>query len=159
MLKQLKSKREQGFTIIEVMIVLAIAGVIMLVVFLAVPALQRNNRNVQLKNAAAAILGAINEFETNNNGQLPTTVAIAADGTINVTSTVAGTTPATGRTQGGYTASVQAAKAAGAATGDFAVILNFKCSGTAPTVAATRAASVSYTIETATTTALQCADS
>jgi prepilin-type N-terminal cleavage/methylation domain-containing protein len=35
------SKKEKGFTIIEVMIVLAIAGLIMLVVFLAVPALQR----------------------------------------------------------------------------------------------------------------------
>jgi prepilin-type N-terminal cleavage/methylation domain-containing protein len=33
---------KKGFTIIEVLIVLAIAGVIMVIVFLAVPALQRN---------------------------------------------------------------------------------------------------------------------
>ena len=40
-------KRAEGFTIIEVLIVLAIAGLILLVVFLAVPALQRNARNTQ----------------------------------------------------------------------------------------------------------------
>jgi prepilin-type N-terminal cleavage/methylation domain-containing protein len=39
------TKKADGFTIIEVMIVLAIAGLIMLVVFLAVPSLQRNSRN------------------------------------------------------------------------------------------------------------------
>ena len=48
MLQNLK-KRNQGFTIIEVMIVLAIAGLIMLIVFLAVPALQRNQRNTARK--------------------------------------------------------------------------------------------------------------
>jgi prepilin-type N-terminal cleavage/methylation domain-containing protein len=37
-----KQKRQQGFTIIEVLIVLAIAALILLIVFLAVPALQRN---------------------------------------------------------------------------------------------------------------------
>jgi prepilin-type N-terminal cleavage/methylation domain-containing protein len=38
MLKKLK-KSDSGFTIIEVMIVLAIAGLILLIVFLAVPAM------------------------------------------------------------------------------------------------------------------------
>ncbi|MDZ7744365.1 MAG: type II secretion system protein [Candidatus Saccharibacteria bacterium] len=60
-----------GFTIIEVLIVLAIAGLIMLVVFLAVPALQRNSRNTQRRNDVASYLGAVNEFVANNNGQLP----------------------------------------------------------------------------------------
>ena len=49
--------RKDGFTIIEVLIVLAIAGLIMLIVFLAVPALQRNSRNTQRKNDVANILG------------------------------------------------------------------------------------------------------
>ncbi|HPW47952.1 MAG TPA: prepilin-type N-terminal cleavage/methylation domain-containing protein, partial [Candidatus Saccharibacteria bacterium] len=35
-------KDQKGFTIIEVLIVLAIAALILLIVFLAVPALQRN---------------------------------------------------------------------------------------------------------------------
>lgn len=66
-----QSKREKGFTIIEVLIVLAIAGLILLVVFLAVPALQRNSRNTQRTTDIGNILGGINEFVGNNNGRLP----------------------------------------------------------------------------------------
>lgn len=76
MLQNIK-KRNEGFTIIEVLIVLAIAGLIMLIVFLAVPALQRNSRNTQRSNDAAAIVGAINECLTAQNGKLGN---CAADG-------------------------------------------------------------------------------
>lgn len=69
------TKRSEGFTIIEVLIVLAIAGLILLIVFLAVPALQRNSRNTQRKNEVAALLGAVNEWTNNNNGQMPTSAA------------------------------------------------------------------------------------
>ena len=65
MLKKIENK---GFTIIEVLIVLAIAGVIMLVVFLAVPALQRNSRNTQRTNDASLITAAVNECLANKNG-------------------------------------------------------------------------------------------
>jgi prepilin-type N-terminal cleavage/methylation domain-containing protein len=68
-------KQNEGFTIIEVLIVLAIAGLIMLIVFLAVPALQRNSRNTQRRNDVQAILGSFQEYSNNNNGQLPATVA------------------------------------------------------------------------------------
>ena len=68
MYKQLKSKTD-GFTIIEVLIVLAIAGLIMIIVFLAVPALQRNNRNTQRDSDAQRIASAVNECVANNNGQ------------------------------------------------------------------------------------------
>ena len=68
-----KQKREQGFTIIEVLIVLAIAALIFLIVFLAVPALQRNSRNTSRKSDVANILAAVNEYVSNNNGTLPTT--------------------------------------------------------------------------------------
>lgn len=64
------NKRNEGFTIIEVMIVLAIAGLIMLIVFLAVPALQRNARNTQRSNDASKVTAAINECMSNNNGKL-----------------------------------------------------------------------------------------
>jgi prepilin-type N-terminal cleavage/methylation domain-containing protein len=74
MLSKLK-KHDQGFTIIEVLIVLAIAGLIMLIVFLAVPALQRNSRNTQRRNDVQAVLGGFQEYANNNNGQLPATVA------------------------------------------------------------------------------------
>ncbi len=69
MLKKLQQRKE-GFTIIEVLIVLAIAGLIMLVVFLAVPALQRNSRNTQYRNEASRILGAYNETSSNNAGSV-----------------------------------------------------------------------------------------
>jgi prepilin-type N-terminal cleavage/methylation domain-containing protein len=73
-LQQLR-KKSQGFTIIEVLIVLAIAGLILLIVFLAVPALQRNSRNNSRKNDVQNVLGGISEHVNNNNGQLPATGA------------------------------------------------------------------------------------
>src|SRR3989344_1855922 len=72
MLKQLK-KRKEGFTIIEVLIVLAIAGLIMLIVFMAVPALQRNSRNTQRRNDVSKVLGLMQESVSNNAGSIPTT--------------------------------------------------------------------------------------
>lgn len=63
--------REKGFTIIEVLIVLAIAGLIVLIVFLAVPSLQRNSRNTQRKNDVSRVVGAVQEFTNNNQGKLP----------------------------------------------------------------------------------------
>lgn len=76
MLNRLK-KNNQGFTIIEVMIVLAIAGLIMLIVFLAVPALQRSSRNTQRKNDIASLAGAVSNYISNNNGAVPDTVTLA----------------------------------------------------------------------------------
>lgn len=61
----------KGFTIIEVLIVLAIAGLILLIVFLAVPALQRSARNTQRKNDVAAVASAVANYISNNNGVLP----------------------------------------------------------------------------------------
>lgn len=71
-----KGESERGFTIIEVMIVLAIAGLILLIVFLAIPALQRNSRNTQRKSAASQILTSISNYVSNNNGTIPTTQAL-----------------------------------------------------------------------------------
>jgi prepilin-type N-terminal cleavage/methylation domain-containing protein len=70
MLKQ--KTNQKGFTIIEVLIVLAIAGLILLIVFLAVPALNRNSRNTQRTSDISAIGGALTEYVNNNNGVLPT---------------------------------------------------------------------------------------
>jgi prepilin-type N-terminal cleavage/methylation domain-containing protein len=67
MLKNTKSNK--GFTIIEVLIVLAIAGLIMLIVFLAVPALQRNQRNTSRKNDSSRVATAASNYVTNSNGQ------------------------------------------------------------------------------------------
>lgn len=75
--QQLK-KRTEGFTIIEVLIVLAIAGLIMLIVFLAVPALQRNSRNTERRNEASRLLTTANEFVTNGNGTMPVSTDMTA---------------------------------------------------------------------------------
>lgn len=75
----LKKSNQKGFSIIEVLIVLAIAGLIMLIVFLAVPALQRNTRNTQRKNDVTALIGALQEYVSNNNGTLPATAAASPD--------------------------------------------------------------------------------
>lgn len=71
-----KLKNAKGFTIIEVLIVLAIAGLIMLVVFLAVPALQRGQRNTARQNDVSLLAAAINDCVTNNNGKIANCQAI-----------------------------------------------------------------------------------
>ena len=60
-----------GFTIIEVVLVLAIAGLIFLMVFIALPALQRSQRDTQRRNDLARLSTAITQYQTNNNGRLP----------------------------------------------------------------------------------------
>jgi prepilin-type N-terminal cleavage/methylation domain-containing protein len=79
MLSKMKqhNKEQSGFTIIEVLIVLAIAGLILLIVFLAVPTLQRNTRNSSRKADAGRIATATGSFISNNNGTLPATAADA----------------------------------------------------------------------------------
>lgn len=70
-LKLKPQDKQIGFTIIEVVIVLAIAALILLIVFLAVPALQRNQRNTARKSDIGRIGAAATEFVSNNNGKLP----------------------------------------------------------------------------------------
>jgi prepilin-type N-terminal cleavage/methylation domain-containing protein len=78
MLQQLQKRKESGFTIIEVLIVLAIAGLIMVVVFLAVPALQRSGRNNAMNTDANNVLTAVGNYSSNNGGTLPATLAATA---------------------------------------------------------------------------------
>jgi prepilin-type N-terminal cleavage/methylation domain-containing protein len=62
---------KKGFTIIEVVLVLAIAGLIFLMVFIALPALQRSQRNTRRRQDMARIVSAVNDYQANNNGKLP----------------------------------------------------------------------------------------
>lgn len=73
----MSSKSKKGFTIIEVVLVLAIAGLIFLMVFIALPALQRSQRNTQRGDDLSRILTAVNSYQSNNNGKLP----FSSDGT------------------------------------------------------------------------------
>lgn len=151
MLKQLKESKNKGFTIIEVMIVLAIAGLIILIVLLAVPALQRNGRNTAIKNDAAAVSGAIAEFKSNNEGQSPTIDAThPATVTTKVTvSGAAGTTPTEAKVQQDTTATGKTGTGPAAADkipfGEIWVYKGARCDASV----AARAISVWYSVETA----------
>ena len=66
------SSQKPAFTIIEVVLVLAIAGLIFLMVFIALPALQRNQRDTQKKNDIGRVLTALQSYQSNNRGSIPT---------------------------------------------------------------------------------------
>lgn len=142
MLKNLKQKQE-GFTIIEVMIVLVIAAVILLIVFLAVPALQRNSRNTQRKNDVSGILNAVNEWTSNNGGKYPSTDAQQQEALKNVK---------LGFYNNSYTSTFLAGPQTGNQTNTrttetLAIVYNADCNG-ADAVAKTRSVAVLYAVET-----------
>lgn len=64
-------KSKKGFTIIEVVLVLAIAGLIFLMVFIALPNMQRSQRDTARRNDYAAFSANITNYISNNNGRLP----------------------------------------------------------------------------------------
>jgi len=68
--QQTESKR--GFTIIEVVLVLAIAGLIFLMVFIALPALQRGQRDAQRKSDLTRISVQITNYLSSTRGSVPT---------------------------------------------------------------------------------------
>lgn len=74
---------KKGFTIIEVVLVLAIAGLIFLMVFIALPALQRGQRDTQRRDDMSKFLSQVNSYSTNNNGRVPA----ANDDTVKKTGT------------------------------------------------------------------------
>ncbi len=64
-------KAKKGFTIIEVVLVLAIAGLIFLMVFVALPALQRSQRDTQRRDDMGRFISQLAQYQTNNNRQIP----------------------------------------------------------------------------------------
>ncbi len=169
MLKKLR-QQQKGFTIIEILIVLAIAALILLIIFFAVPSLQRNSRNTQIRNDANVILGFTNDYVANHNGALPigafyntTTGDICMDS--------AAVTTCAGSTATGYVGHVRAGLTAAftiSATGPaeptvsntLAVWYGGKCAGNTITggVASGRAASVGFVTEIATGVSNQCVE-
>ncbi len=64
-------KTKNGFTIIEVVLVLAIAGLIFMMVFIALPALQRLQRDTQRSNDLSRLSTALNNYQGSNRGSIP----------------------------------------------------------------------------------------
>lgn len=187
MLHNIKKRKQDrsGFTIIEVLIVLAVAGLILLIVFLAVPALQRAARNTQRKNDVSAIGSAISNYIDNNGGNLP--IQISDKGTNQLlVGTGAGnnfetaklgfyTTAGTGAWSGSrdgnifmiqpsslptFTTSTTAAPTATTITpNSVTIVLGYSCNSSNTNIGTSspRSAAVMYAIETGSTSAaLQC---
>ena len=64
--------KKRGFTIIEVVLVLAIAGLIFLMVFLAFPALQRAQKDTQRRDQLSMLVTQITQYQANNRNRIPT---------------------------------------------------------------------------------------
>lgn len=60
-----------GFTIVEVLIVLAIAGLILVIVFEAIPSVTRALRNGRRKHDVSLILGVVSEYELKDSDNFP----------------------------------------------------------------------------------------
>ena len=85
--------KQKGFTIIEVVLVLAIAALIFLMVFIALPALQRNQRDTARKQELGKVISAVATYQSNHRGANPTTSATdVADFAKYVDGTVSGST-------------------------------------------------------------------
>jgi prepilin-type N-terminal cleavage/methylation domain-containing protein len=68
-------KKEKGFTLIEIVLVLAIAGLILVIVFLALSGAQKSRRDTQRKTDVGRIASQLEQYASNNNGAYPTTAA------------------------------------------------------------------------------------
>ena len=71
---------KKGFTIIEVALVLAIGGLIFMMVFIALPALQRTQRDTRRRDDVMTFLETVKKYQTNNRGALPTDTGFARYG-------------------------------------------------------------------------------
>lgn len=97
-------KRDKGFTLIELVIVLAIAALIILVVLQAVGAAQKSNRDSTRKQEAARVVSLLEQYASNNGGKYPvdnaslTTAVTAYDSGLGAKYTVNTGTPANGTT-------------------------------------------------------------
>ncbi len=147
-------KKNEGFTIIEVMIVLAIAALILIIVLLAVPALQRNSKNTTSKNDASTIAGAIGEYESNNKGAIPTGGSQASTGAaVQITGGTPATATVAANTKVAFTVAPAAAPTTDNTAGQILVLIGYDCptitGGTISTPTAdTTAVAVIYPVQT-----------
>ena len=80
-------QQSKGFTLIELVIVLAIAALVLAAILLAVGGAQRSQRDTTTKNSAGRLASALQNFASNNGGSfatLPRGTALAASYTTNI---------------------------------------------------------------------------
>ncbi len=64
-------KKDKGFTLIEIVLVLAIAGLLLVIVFLAVSGAQKSRRDSQRKNDISRVAAALESYASNTSGAYP----------------------------------------------------------------------------------------
>lgn len=74
-----KLKNQKGFTLIEVVIVLAIAALIILVVLQAVAAAQQAQRDTARKQEGGRVAAILEQIASNKDGVYPTVANVDAD--------------------------------------------------------------------------------
>lgn len=128
-----------GFTLIEVVIVLAIAGLIFVIVFLAVAGAQRGRRDTQRRSDMSRVAAAVNQWSGNNNGTIPTEAEFNAE-------IVGGASPYVtdfrDPSTGTYTH-----VAAPAAAGQYNYIAGQRCNGDTPVAGGARDFAVAFALE------------
>ncbi len=149
-----KKLNNKGFTIVEVLIVLAIAGAILAGILVAVPALQRNSRNTIAKQAANQIVAAIADNTTANNGSAPT--VSFANGVLKLTGS--GSTPLdTTISINGVTVDTSQTTAPSAKAGTVYVVPKGICTNGATTMGTSASQfSVVFAVETSAATSAGC---
>lgn len=100
-----KGESKTGFTIIEVVLVLAVAGLIFVMVFIALPALQRAQRDNSRRDTLMNIVSQVKRYQQSNRGALP-----GSSDTLNTTADVVRVEPDEG---GNVTGSSTSTKWAG----------------------------------------------
>ena len=113
--------KKSGFTLIEIVIVLAIAALIMVIVFVAVQGAQRSRRDAAMRAAATRAVAALVSCAGNNSGAVNATAC---------GSYVSGVTYPTTATVGSY--SVTAPSANTAVTGSAGTCASPAASATSP---------------------------
>ena len=73
------NKKESGFTIVEVMIVIGIGALIIVLVLVAAPALSRSSRNTQRRNDIGSIKGQLLIVTNNANNEYPSLTKFNSD--------------------------------------------------------------------------------
>ena len=154
-----KRLNNKGFTIVEVLIVLAIAGAILAAVLIAVPALQRSGRNSTARTAAQQLVSGVQEYEQANGGSAPTGMTPSAGsaqwngavGTQPVTSTISGTI-----TPSSVSSGVVAAPGQGKVVAYIGYLCNSSNSGASSSGATANNIAIIYPIENGGATVMGC---
>lgn len=142
------NKINEGFTIVETLIVLAIAALIITIVLIAVPDLQRSSRNTNITHDAQSIASGVQTYEGNNDGSIPTnTSPPAADGSVSISG--ASGAAATAHVQASDTITPESAKtsATGSKTVYNTITVDFGADCPSPDTAVVNGTAMTLTVD------------